>query len=65
MKNTKIISESISLIDEIFKNKGRQNFIGILITGIGLTVTALGITVMLTEPEVLVTESEQGEEKIE
>lgn len=51
MKNTELIGEGISLVDEIFKNKGRQNFIGTLITGIGLTVTSLGICVLLNKPE--------------
>lgn len=50
MKNAEIIKASISLVDEIFKNKGRQNFIGTLITGIGLTVTSLGICVLLNKP---------------
>lgn len=40
------IVKSISLIDEIYKNKGRQNIIGTIITGIGLTITGVGIVIL-------------------
>ena len=41
-----VVEKNISLIDEIFKNKGRQNIIGTTLTGIGLTITGIGLVIL-------------------
>lgn len=53
------LAKTISLIDEVYKNRGRQNFIGTIITGVGLTITALGITVFTNKPKYVVSEQEE------
>lgn len=60
MKNTEMITESITLMDEVFKNKGRQNIIGTLITGTGLTITAVGMTILMNKPENVISEPEKA-----
>lgn len=56
MKNTKIVlKESISLVDEIFRNKNRKNSVGIITTGIGLTITVFGINILLSKPNTVET----------
>lgn len=43
--------KGIGIIDEIFKNKARQNIIGIIITGFGLTTACAGTSILLSKPE--------------
>lgn len=50
-RETNILSKSISIIDEIFKNKGRQNVIGTLVTGIGITIAGVGISILASKPD--------------
>ncbi len=65
MKNAELIEEGLSFIDAILKNKGRQNIVGTLITGIGSTITSLGVCVLLNKPSNVASESEEVEEKTE
>lgn len=43
------VKDSISIIDEIFETKRRQNIIGVLFTGIGGTVMLIGIAILTTK----------------
>lgn len=63
MKKTELV-KTISLIDEIYKNRGRQNFIGTIITGVGLTITALGIMVFTNKPRHDFHEKDEEEESV-
>lgn len=45
------LQKGITLIDEIFKSKPRQNIVGIILTGLGLTTTCTGIAVLMNKPE--------------
>lgn len=58
-----VITKGLSLIDEIFKNKNRKNFIGAIITGLGLTVTGTGITVLMAKPNESEMQSDEKSEK--
>ena len=52
MKTNKAVTERLSILDEVYKNRGRQNFVGTLVVGTGLTITALGIIVLTNKPNI-------------
>ncbi len=62
-RETNILSKSISIIDEIFKNKGRQNVIGTLVTGLGITIAGVGISILANKPDHY-NENKQSEEEV-
>lgn len=45
------VQKCITLIDEIFKNKQRQNIVGIIVTGFGLTTACTGIAILMNKSE--------------
>lgn len=59
------IMDGISVIDEIFRNKGRQNIIGTLVTGIGATIAMVGVTILMNKPQYNESMLEQDLEKTE
>lgn len=60
--STSTFQKAVTIIDEIFKNKGRQNIIGIIVTGLGLTTACAGIAILMNKPEEKV-EAEQLSQK--
>ncbi len=65
MNKTDVILEGASIIDEVFKNRGRQNIIGTFVTGMGLTIVAVGVTILMNKPSESVPKLEQNVEKTE
>lgn len=45
------LQKGISLIDEIFISKQRQNIVGIIVTGFGLTTACAGISILMSKSE--------------